>query len=121
MGTSCVTGRSRPFDLVRCRHGDDVRYRRRDEARMPYVHTQCRVNHKKTTLVIDDTVVRRLREEAAKRGVTMSELVEAGLRRILDEPAAPREPLPALPRWNAGGSRVDVADRDALHELLDRG
>jgi hypothetical protein len=78
------------------------------------------VNHMKTTLVIDDTVVRRLREEAAKRGVTMSELVEAGLRRVLDEPTAPREPLPALPRWNGGGARVDIADRDALHSLLDR-
>jgi hypothetical protein len=74
----------------------------------------------KTTLVIDDTVVRRLREEAARRGVTMSELVEAGLRRILDEPLASQEPPPPLPRWNGGGARVDVADRDALMVLLDR-
>ena len=39
----------------------------------------------KTTLNIDDTVMRRLREEAARRGTTMSALVEAGIRRILDE------------------------------------
>ena len=78
------------------------------------------VNHMKTTLVIDDTVLRRLRAEAARRGVTMSELVEAGLRRILDEPAASLGPLPALPRWNGGGARIDVADRDALMALLDR-
>jgi hypothetical protein len=78
------------------------------------------LNHMKTTLVIDDAVVRRLRQEAARRGVTMSELVEAGLRRILDEPTPPREPLPALPSWNGGGARVDVADREALHTLLDR-
>ncbi|MBW6456588.1 MAG: hypothetical protein K0A98_11960 [Trueperaceae bacterium] len=74
----------------------------------------------KTTLVIDDTVVRRLRQEAARRGVTMSELVEAGLRRVLDEPTAAQEPLPPLPRWDGGGARVDVADRDALLALLDR-
>jgi hypothetical protein len=78
------------------------------------------VNHMKTTLVIDDTVVWRLRQEAARRGVTMSELVEAGLRRVLDEPTAAQEPLPALPCWDGGGARVDVADRDALLALLDR-
>ena len=50
----------------------------------------------------------------------MSELVEAGLRRVLDEPAAPQEPLPALPRWYGGGARVDVADREALYTVLDR-
>jgi len=73
----------------------------------------------KTTLVIDDNVVRRLREEAARRGVTMSELVEAGLRRILDEPVAPHD-VPPLPDWDSGGARVDVADRDALYAILDR-
>jgi hypothetical protein len=77
------------------------------------------LNHMKTTLVIDDAVIRRLRQEAARRGVTMSELVEAGLRRILDEPTPPQEPLPTLPSWNGGGARIDVADRDALHTLLD--
>jgi len=87
---------------------------------VPYIHTHRTVNHMKTTLVIDDTVVRRLREEAAKRGVTMSELVEAGLRRVLDEPAVSQEPLPALPRGDGGGARVDVADRDTLYALLDR-
>jgi len=97
-----------------------VRTLPRDAAILPYIRTCRMVIHMKTTLVIDDTVVRRLREEAAKRGVTMSELVEAGLRRVLDEPTAPREPLPALPRWNGGGARVDIADRDALHSLLDR-
>jgi hypothetical protein len=50
----------------------------------------------------------------------MSELVEAGLRRVLDEPTAAQEPLPALPCWDGGGARVDVADRDALLALLDR-
>lgn len=78
------------------------------------------VNHMKTTLVIDDTVMQRLREEAAKRGVTMSALVEAGLRRILDEPEPSSASLPPLPRWDSGGARVDVADRDALYALLDR-
>ena len=79
------------------------------------------VTHMKTTLVIDDSVMRRLRKEAARRGVTMSTLVEAGLRRILDESEAPPPALPPLPTWDSGGARVDVADREALYALLDRG
>ena len=42
----------------------------------------------KTTLNIDDSVMQRLREEAAQRGTTMSALVEAGLRRVLAAPEA---------------------------------
>jgi plasmid stability protein len=80
------------------------------------------VIHMKTTLNIDDSVMQRLREEAARRGTTMSQLVEAGLRRILGEEAVPgsaRRQLRPLPRWRSGGARVDVADRDALHDLMD--
>jgi len=75
------------------------------------------VRQMKTTLVIDDTVMHRLRQEAARRGVTMSALVDAGLRRILEEPGPERTPPPALPIWDSGGARVDVADRDALCEV----
>ncbi len=58
------------------------------------------VIHMKITLNIDDTVMQRLREEAARRGRTMSALVEAGLRRILDEDsegAIDPDSLPLLP------------------------
>ncbi len=80
------------------------------------------VNHMKTTLNIDDTVMRRLREEAARRGTTMSALVEAGIRRILEEgrpAAADRESLPALPKWRSGGMRVDLADRADLYRAME--
>ncbi|HVS15698.1 MAG TPA: ribbon-helix-helix protein, CopG family [Thermoanaerobaculia bacterium] len=74
----------------------------------------------KTTLNIDDSVMQRLREEAARQGRTMSELVEAGLRRILaHRPAAAETPLPELPRWRSGGARVDLADREALSEVME--
>ena len=76
----------------------------------------------KTTLNIDDAVMRRLREEAARRGTTMTALVEAGIMRVL-EPAAPyvieRDALPELPRWNSGGALVDVANRDELYAAMD--
>lgn len=79
------------------------------------------VIHMKTTLNIDDTVMRRLREEARRRGTTMSELVEAGLRRVLAEGKGEelsRRVLPPLPVWRSGGMRVDVADRNALYETM---
>lgn len=76
----------------------------------------------KTTLDIDDSVVQRLQEEAARRGTTMSALVEAGIRRVLAEPArleAPSGVLPPLPTWRGGGFRVDIADRDALYRAME--
>ena len=74
----------------------------------------------KTTLNIPDPLMQQLREEAARRRMTMSAIVEAGLRRILAEMSAPpkQEPLPPLPSWNSGGFLVDVADREALDRLL---
>lgn len=77
------------------------------------------VFHMKTTLNIDDTVMQRLREEAARQGRTMSELVEAGLRRVLYEPDTKTERLPKLPRWRSGGARIDVADREALYTAME--
>ena len=80
------------------------------------------VFHMKTTLNIDDGVMNRLREEAARRGMTMSALVEAGLRRVLDaDPKARQEgtSLPALPSWSSGGTRVDIASRDELYAAME--
>ncbi len=76
----------------------------------------------KTTLNIDDTVIQRLREEAARRGTTMSSLVEAGLRRVLANPVAgaePQTPLPPLPMWDSGGRLVDIDDRDTLNRAME--
>ena len=73
----------------------------------------------KTTLVIDDTIMARLREEAARENRTISEMVEAALRMLLDRRKAPEAP-PPLPRWDSGGARVDVADREALYNAMER-
>ena len=77
--------------------------------------------HMKTTVSIDDALMERIRDEAARRGTTVSALVEAGLRRILSdepEPASLPDRLPPLPTWNGGEARVDVADREALVAVL---
>jgi hypothetical protein len=78
------------------------------------------VSHMKTTLNIDDTVMERLRKEAVRRGTTMSELVEAGLRLVLKEVDETRhDDLPPLPSWNGGEPLVDIADRDALYRAME--
>ncbi|MBN1424030.1 ribbon-helix-helix protein, CopG family [Candidatus Fermentibacteria bacterium] len=73
----------------------------------------------KTTLNINDTVMRELKEEAARQGRTMSEMVEAALRALLRH-RAPDTGLPPLPEFSSGGTRVSVADREALYDVMDR-
>jgi len=78
------------------------------------------VFHMKTTLNIDATVMQRVREEAARRETTISALVEAGLRRVLEPDfTATANPLPELPRWRGGEARVDIANRAELAAVLD--
>ena len=72
----------------------------------------------KTTLNIDDSVMERLRREAARQGRTMSELVESALR-LLFQMRKKRPELPPLPTFSSGGARVDVADRQALYEVME--
>jgi hypothetical protein len=74
----------------------------------------------KTTLVIDDHVMTRLREEAAREGVTISKLVEAALRRFLDVRDQPKSrPLAPLPTFRGGEFLVDIVDRDALYDAME--
>jgi hypothetical protein len=72
----------------------------------------------KTTLNIDDKVMLELKREAARRGRTMSELVETALRMLL-RPRRPQGRLPPLPTFRSGGALVDIADRDALYQAME--
>ena len=72
----------------------------------------------KTTLNIDDSVMDRLRREAARQGRTISELVESALRLFL-QMRKQRPELPPLPSFASGGAVVDVADRQALYEAME--
>lgn len=77
----------------------------------------------RTTLNLDDSVMRQLREEAARQGRTMSELMESALRLFLREQGAARESIAGseLPTFDSGGARVDIADRDALYDAMESG
>ena len=72
----------------------------------------------KTTLKIDDSVMARLKEEAARRGCTMSELVESSLRLLFQAEKTPSK-IPPLPKFKSGGPLVDIADRDALYQAME--
>lgn len=71
----------------------------------------------KTTLVLDDSVMARVRREAERRGTTLSEVVEDALRLFLER-RPERRPLPPLPTFDGGRVLVDVADRDALERAM---
>ena len=76
----------------------------------------------RTTLNIEQALLKQLRVEAARRGTTMSALVEAGLRHVLPAPDpgdGKAKKLPPLPVWRSGGYRVDIANRDELYRLMD--
>jgi hypothetical protein len=72
----------------------------------------------KTTLNIDDSVMERLRREAARQGRTMSELVESALR-LLFQMRRKRPELPPLPSFASGGALVDIASREKLYEAME--
>lgn len=74
----------------------------------------------KTTLIIDDGIMVRLKQEAARTGRTLSELVEAALRSMLDHAGTPgREELPDLPSFHGGSPLVEISDRDALYQAME--
>jgi hypothetical protein len=74
----------------------------------------------KTTLNIDDTVMNRLRRQAARQGKTMSELVEAALRLFFQSgPQKPKKKLRPLPTFHGGKPLVDIADRNALYDVME--
>ena len=76
----------------------------------------------KITLNIDDTLMKRLREEAERRGATTSELLNAALHRVLADglgDTSSSGDLPPLPSWCGGGAKVDISNRDALYSAME--
>jgi hypothetical protein len=77
----------------------------------------------RTTISIDDELLKSAKIRAKERGKTLGALVEDGLRRELatdyhtDEPV----PLPVFKGGNGLRPGVDITSNRALHELLDEG
>jgi hypothetical protein len=74
--------------------------------------------HMKTTLIIPDPVFRNLKRRAAERKETMSALVTEYLCQGLRATRKPKRPF-SFPTFSAGPPKVNIADREALYDLLD--
>jgi plasmid stability protein len=78
--------------------------------------------HMRTTLVIDDELFRRLKQRAAAEKRTLSDVTQEVLRRGLRADTGKRKRAPVkLPTFTMGPPLVDVADRNQLYEVFDRG
>lgn len=77
------------------------------------------VSHMKTTLIIEDGLMAKLKAEAARRGATMSEVVDAALRNHFRARSPQEKDLPPLPTFDGGGALVDIDDRDALYGAME--
>lgn len=79
-------------------------------------------SHMKTTFNIDDALMQQLREEAVRRNVTMTKIVEAGIRYMIangKHTKGKTQELPPLPTWNGGCDLVDISNREELYKIFD--
>ena len=87
--------------------------------------TDLRLGHMlicmRTTLNLDDEVTRAVKRRAAETGRTMTEVIESALRDALMRSAGPAKRFKLALPTVAGGLRpgVDLADRDALYEVME--
>ncbi len=72
----------------------------------------------RTTIRLDDTLLRRAKATAAMSGRTLNDLIAAALRASLTDAATT---LPVLPTDGSGGllPGVNLADNSALLDLMD--
>jgi hypothetical protein len=76
----------------------------------------------RTTLNLDDALVRAAKQEAVTRGVTLTRIIEEALRAQL-APKPPRERF-QLDFPVVDGRRppdVDISDREALYDAMEEG
>jgi len=77
-------------------------------------------NMKRTTLILHDRRLMELKRLAAERGRTLSAVVDEFLAEGLRRSSAPKKRAVALPVFDMGEPRVNIADRDQLWEIMER-
>ena len=82
-------------------------------------HTDGLFYQMKTTLNIDDQLMAKVKQAAARQGRTMSEFIESALRVALHTNRKQSKQTP-LPTFRGGPFRVNVADNDALQACISR-
>ena len=75
----------------------------------------------RTTLDLDDELMKEVKKAAAESGRTMTDIVEQSLPETLLRPAATKKPyrlkLPVVKGRRP--PKVDINDRDALYDFMD--
>lgn len=75
---------------------------------------------KRTTVRLEDGLLRQAKQEAARRGTTVTSLIEAGLRLVLAQAKPTRKrPHVELPVSRMGGGVLPGVNLDNSAELLD--
>lgn len=75
----------------------------------------------RTTIRLDEALLERARQEAARRGVTLTSLIEQGLLLALRRPLKRSDrSVVKLPECRAGGGLLPGIDLDDSAGLLDR-
>ncbi len=74
----------------------------------------------RTTLELDDGLMREARKRAAQEGRTLTSLIEEAIRLLLTrrQTAKPYR-LRWVTRHGTAPAAIDIADRDALYERMD--
>ncbi len=78
--------------------------------------------HMRTTLNIEDELMKRVKKRAAETGSTITEVVEEALRAAVagQAPSATRFSLSWHPVAGRTRPDIDLADRDSLYEAMER-
>jgi hypothetical protein len=72
----------------------------------------------RTTVDIDGTVLKELKEKAAREGKSLGQVIsEIAAVALSSAPASRPEPFAWTSR--SMGARIDISDKDALHRALD--
>jgi predicted transcriptional regulator len=75
----------------------------------------------RTTLDLDDALLRRAKKTAAERGSTLTRVIEEALREhlVLPRPSGKAYRLKLLTRKAGMAPGVDIADRDAVYHRME--
>ena len=78
------------------------------------------LRHMRTTVRLDEALLRSAKIEAAKRGETLTSMIEKGLRLVMAQPAKqPSRRAVRLPVCRAGGGTLPGVDISNSADLLD--
>ena len=79
------------------------------------------LRHMRTTVRLDESLLLHVKREAAKRGETLTSLIEQGLRLVLaGSRLRPRRTKVRLPVSRAGGGTLPSVDLNDSSALLDK-